>query len=251
MRASCRLGPFIRVAFLVAACAVMAPAPSDAAPSVRAELGTDPPVDAWLGVLIEGPARVRLTSSIGLVPGPYLFAMRKIGEQVVPDFAGGLARVAEASLSNSAVWRIHLGWRPFASRGFIFHIGWSAISMRAGANASFFMAGVYEQELDPEIRETSDKVQAVAIAELQMLDLGLGWEWQLKGPLYLRLLLGWSFAQIVDVHANIDWQPGTDVDPDQAAKVEVLVDDYLSESLRSSGHPPRVVFALGWRFPAP
>jgi len=89
MRASCRLGPFIRVAFLVAACAVMAPAPSDAAPSVRAELGTDLPVDAWLGVLIEGTARVRLTSSIGLVPGPYLFAMRKIGEQVVPDFAGG------------------------------------------------------------------------------------------------------------------------------------------------------------------
>ena len=102
-----------------------------------AEVTTDVPAAISGRVSFEMPLRLRLSTSVGVLPEPYVAL---INEVVVA--AGGYdestAAVVESALASSLVWRSQVGWRPLADWGLYFDAGYSLATLGAGSMARSF-----------------------------------------------------------------------------------------------------------------
>jgi hypothetical protein len=95
------------------------------APAARWSLalgaGTDFPLAVGVRLDAEGPYRLRLSTSLGLVPGPYVDA---INASVVAlgGYDNATAGLLKQTLSSSLIWRTHVGWRAW--HGFYLEAGY-------------------------------------------------------------------------------------------------------------------------------
>jgi hypothetical protein len=90
-------------------------APEAVSPWRFAALGlTELPVDVDVGVRVEGPGRLRMTTGIGFLPSFYVDAINGflVGIGAYDDATG---QSISSALSSSLAWRLHFGWRPIVS----------------------------------------------------------------------------------------------------------------------------------------
>lgn len=215
-------------------------------PSAHWDLGlealTDLPVQVGGRVVLEGPYGLRLAAGLGWLPGPYVELINAILVSA-GSYDQSTADMIERSLSDSLVFRAHLGWRPLAAHGFYLELGYGLVALGGGVSRED-MITLATGVTPPSLPGGAERGYAVE-SRLHMLDIELGWEIRLWQGLYLRPALG--------VALTLDGR--TRVSPEFPVLVPGAVDRftsqaaaYLDEVYERYVFVPCVSLGLGWRF---
>ncbi len=210
---------------------------------LQLEALTDVPLDVGGRVVVEGPLRLRLSTSLGVLPGPYV--------DIINDFAVALggynqqtAALIQSSLSSSLVWRTHLGWRPFPRAGFVFDVGYGLVALGGGVNAADAIAAVLGKNATTAAPTAADYNVA---STLQMIDADLGWEWTLFGD---RLVIEAGLGFSATLGASTSATPTTTTAHGQQARDDFgdAAAHYLDGLYTSYVYTPVATVAAGYRF---
>jgi hypothetical protein len=168
--------------------------------------GTDFPIAVDLRGQLETPIRVRLSSSVGFMPGAYAGAIngfiRSTGayDQATSD-------VVSSSFDTSFVFRAHAGFRPFPKEGFYFEAGYGRVAFGGDAHARDVVAAGTGRNLPPSAFGTLDAFHVSST--LHMLDVEVGWEFLTAKRLLLRGSLGGAFTFAATTTIERDTPGGT------------------------------------------
>jgi hypothetical protein len=234
--------PLAAIAALLVALPARAQSESPSPWHLQIEALTEVPMDIGGRVVVEGPLRLRFSTSVGVMPGPYV--------DVINDFVVALggynqqtAALIESSLSSSVVWRTHLGWRPFPRAGLVFDVGYGLVALGGGVNAAEAIAAADSKTATSAPTAANYNVSST----LQMIDADLGWEWKLFGDrMVIEAGLGFSATLAASTSATPETTTahGTkvrDAFGDAAAK-------YLDGLYTSYVYVPVATVAAGYRF---
>jgi hypothetical protein len=210
---------------------------------LQVEALTDLPMNLGAKVIAEGPGRLRLSTSLGYLPGPYVDLVNAI----VVGLGGYDQKTADlirAALGSSLLSRTHLGWRPFATYGFYFEVGYGLVALGGGLSREEILSAVTGRSA-PQGEPGSTRTYNVR-STLHMIDVELGWQWLFFGDrLTLRAALG--FAGTLG--------SATSISPSYAPRAPNLVREftrageaYLDGIYTSYVFTPVVTVALGYRF---
>ena len=225
------------VALSLAALAVPATAHARPAEHLRFEAATAVPVYVGGRLLAELPARIRLGSSVGVLPRLYVDGINEIAV-ATGGYDDDVADVIEDTLARSLVWRTHLGWRPFPGAGFYFEAGYGLVTLGGGTSEAELVAMAFGVDV-PEIL-LADRY--LVEATLHMFDAEVGWEWWVVDRISLRLGLG--VASTIDASASVEEDGGLPILADAAAEI---AEDQLEENLERYVHTPTLSLAIGVR----
>jgi len=200
------------------------------------------PTEVGLRATGEGPGRLRLSLSGGVLPGPYLDEINR--EALANDwYDEQTVALIEQALRHSAIFGAHLGWRPFPKHGLQAEAGWGYMGLGGGltgaqvlsAGTGYDLSWLGDIGYDYSVR-----------ASLQRIEGTVGWEWVVAHHVHLRLDVGWS--QTVAVKADV--QPDFDVpwvlqgyEDDMEAKTEADLKEDLAKI-----NTPILALGAGWRF---
>lgn len=151
---------------------------------------------------VEAPFRLRLSSAVGVLPGPYVSAINGILVGV-GAYNQATADLIRDALGSSLIWRTHLGYRPFVRHGFTFEAGYGLVALGGGASASTIVSAATGAS-SPEAG--TDKNFKVSSA-LHMVDVELGWEWVLLEHLFVRAAAGGAFTLAASSSVTPDYTP--------------------------------------------
>lgn len=171
-------------ASLVATSLLLA-SPDRPPPHLAVGVGTDFPLDIAAFVRFEGPGRLRLTSSVGVMPRAYADVLNDtlVELEAYDEPTGDLI---SASLRNALVWRTHVGWRPFQG-GFFFSGGYTLITLGGGLTGAEALAAATGVEVPPAAAELLD---IKAASTLHQVSAELGWRWTVRERFGIEAVLG-------------------------------------------------------------
>ena len=225
------------------ALACLVTAHADAIPlHLRAEAATDVPWDVGGRVVLEGPARLRLSAAAGTMPRTYV---RMINETVIyfDGYDREAASIVEDALASSLVLRTHVGWRPLPRQGLYLQGGYGLVTLGGGVSAGF----VLSEALDFRIPEWMlEGYEFDVVSSLHMVEGEVGWEGRIWRGLVWRAALGgtWTLDARTTIAPNFDawlldaWITGWC--NESAGK--------LDEKYESFVRIPLATVGLGWRF---
>ncbi len=190
----------------------------------------------------ELPGRIRLSSSLGAMPGFYLSA---INTALVS--AGALnstaSKILEATVEDALFWRVSLGWRPSSRRGGYVSIG--------------YVMGLLDGFLPIHLLEVTAKSPPLSIPEkfryqegcsvettLHMVYLEAGWHWAGSDGLSLRLALG---AALTAGSSTTITAHGAVAKYQQVEELLAPSEAHLDEVFTSKLFMPTLTLAVGWQ----
>lgn len=207
---------------------------------------TDVPMSAGGRVAVEGPERIRLSTALGVLPGAYVDVINEVAIA-----AGGYddttAEVIGSALSESLVWRTHVGWRPFADYGLAFDAGYTLAALGGGLTGGALLAAVIGQEPPEPPGGASDRSYSVASA-LHLIDVEIGWEWFVWEGLWLRAALGGSFTVASATTVEPDFDPQTPAGARAVSAFASFGEAYLDDIYTSYVHTVVISVGAGYRF---
>lgn len=217
--------------------AAMAPVP----PTARVELLTTAPVTVGLGALVETAPRLRVGTSLGVLPGPYVDAVNAAITLLEPSWTADERQLVEDTVSTSVVWQTNVGWRPVS--GLVVQADAHVVALGGRSTTATLVRALTDAEIPAEAEGTP----LDATATLGLLGAEVGWDQPLGRALHLRTGLGWSFtvASATRIGADAD-RPAVDAILDRAGEAGAA---YLDTQLRRYAHPPTLTVALGWAAP--
>lgn len=202
---------------------------------------TDFPLQIGGKIWLETPGRIRLSSSLGYLPGFYVDAINGILVGV-GAYGQNTADMIRSSLKSSLIFRTHLGWRPIKRRGFYFEVGYTLATLGGGATTSDVV--VLFTGLPLPLSGDGNKDYTLT-SMVHMIDAEVGWMWLPWRGLTLRAAIG--FAGTVAAKSKIeraDQQPMNAVEDMFARSGE----EKLDKTYTSYVFAPTFTFAIGWRF---
>src|ERR1700691_907453 len=159
------------------------PATAEPAWTLTPIAGTDFPIDVDLGVQVAAPFRLRATTTLGYLPGPYVDAINTFLVDI-GAYNQDVANLVKSSLTSSLVWRTHVGYQPWACHGFYAMAGYGLVTFGGGATGSEIIEAATGKQL-PVTDRTMPRTLAVT-STLHMLDVELGWDWHLDDHWLVR-----------------------------------------------------------------
>ncbi|MEO1338782.1 MAG: hypothetical protein AAFV29_24280, partial [Myxococcota bacterium] len=95
---------------------------------LTAEVLTDFPLGIGTALHAEWSHRLRSAVSLQYLPSAYVDVADSVGQQIggYNDITSALVR---SSAQNALVLRFHVGWRPFADRGFYADVGYTWLAL--------------------------------------------------------------------------------------------------------------------------
>lgn len=241
MRAS-PIGTLAAVALVVGAVAWAPSASADEGPrwTGAAAIGTEFPMSVGVRGQIETPFRLRLSTTLGIMPGPYVDAINGflVG---ISAYDRATADLVSQALSSSLMWRTHVGYRPFRAHGFTVEGGYGLVTLGGGASAATLITAVTGQ---PAPEQADSKTYSVA-STLHMLDLEVGWEWVVMKHLFLRAAVGGAFTVGSSTTIAPDFQPRSARATEAFTKVG---EAYLDDTYRTYVFTPVVSVWAGYAF---
>ena len=208
-----------------------------------AEVMTDFPLQVGAGARVELPYGLRVHTSLGLMPGPYLDTINALctGMGWYDQLTADLIR---AALEDSLIWRIRAAWRPLDELGFYVGAGYSLAALGGGLSGAELVAAASGATLSDQIE---GKLNFETAATVHMLDAEIGWELLFFDHLLLRIALGGSFT----LDAQSALEPGWEVSRLAQPKVDALAlagEVYLDDIMTRYVHTLTLSLALGWQF---
>ncbi len=206
-----------------------------------AEVLTDFPMQIGARVWVEFPHRLRLDTSFGGLPGPYVDVINDI-LVAANAYNQQTADLIKEALQSSLLWRIHFGWRPFKRRGFYFEGGYGLVALGGGATTAELITAVTGKPAPPDVN--SSKGYNVT-SLLHMIDLEIGWQWFVWRGLSLRAAAG--FAGTVGAQTTVapNFKP---IAANAQQQFGRAAGAYLDNIYTSYVFVPVVSVAIGWRF---
>ncbi len=206
-----------------------------------AEIATDLPVDLAARISVEAPYRIRLSTSFGLLPGPYVQLINAVIVEA-GGYGQSTAEVIESALNRSFVWRTQLGWRFAPDWGFYTDVGYSLVTFGGG------VSGTETLTLATGIAVPFDDSLVVFDVDstLHLLVVEAGYEWTLFGD-HLLIRLAAGFAGTIG--------SSTTVEPQFKPLLPMLVGSYakdtaeqLDDIYTSYVFTPTITVGAGYRF---
>jgi hypothetical protein len=155
---------------------------------VEAGAGTDFPLDVGVRAGVEAPGRLRLSTSLGVLPGPYVSAVDGV-LRGAGAYGGEVSDVVRDTLPGSLVWRTHVGWRPLPKAGFYADVGYGLVSVGGDVSgeriAKLIRQSATVGALGPDFTVGST---------LHMLDVELGWRFAVAPHVAVATALGGAFT---------------------------------------------------------
>jgi hypothetical protein len=216
------------------------------APPDRAHLsllaGTDFPVDISLGLSSEFFGRLRLSSSLGFLPSPYIDAINS-AMLSLDAYSQSTADLIRGAIQSSLVWRTHLGVFPFRSLGLYFDIGYGLVTLGGGTTAETLLSastgvalpstGLMARDFDVH-------------ATLHMLDVELGWRINIGEHIVIRPSIGGAFT--VANQTSVAPSSRMDLPPELVAAFCSRSAAYLHDTLAKYVQVPVASLYVGYRF---
>lgn len=189
---------------------------------------------------VEAPFRLRLSTTLGVMPGPYVGAINGflVGVGAYNQATADLIREA---LATSLMWRTHLGYRPFRAHGLTVEAGYGLVALGGGASAAELITAMTGQAVPDQADAKNFKIGSA----LHMLDVELGWEWVLFRHLFVRAAVGGAFTLGSSTTITPDFQPRA---PRAIAIFTRAGESYLDDTYRSYVFTPVVSMWAGWAF---
>jgi hypothetical protein len=234
----------VSAAMLVLATLVVAPTASadETDPRWRGAVaaGTEFPMSFGLRGQVEAPFRLRLSTTLGVMPGPYVGTINAflVG---INAYDRATADLIRAALSSSLMWRTHLGYRPFRLHGFTVEAGYGLVALGGGASAATLITAMTGQEAPDSAENKNYKVGSV----LHMLDVELGWEWEIVKHFFVRAALGGAFTVGSSTTIEPDFQPKA---PRLTAAFASAGETYLDTTYTTYVFTPVVSLWAGYAF---
>jgi len=230
---------------LLAVCVALGALAAEAQPSawqLSVEANTDFPLNVGGRLAAELPGRLRLSTSLGYLPPPYLRAINSIAVDLgAYDEREG--ELIEQTLERGLVWRTHLGWRPVASAGFYVDAGYGLMALTGDASPEEVLVAL--TGIDPPDEEGALDRRYEVRSTLHMVDVELGWRW----------LVGERFTGRLGIGAALTFAASTTVEPQfnptQPALTGIftgLAERYLDDTYEKYVHFPTVSLSLGYAF---
>jgi hypothetical protein len=202
---------------------------------------TDVPIDVGARVRVEGPYRIRLSTSLGILPGPYVDLINAFVEGV-GGYNQQTGDLISQSLQTSLVWRTHLGWRPFEAHGFNFAVGYGLVTLGGGASAPSAIATLLGTN-PPAFSGQSYSVSSV----ISMIDAEVGWQWLwLDDRVVIDADVG--FAGTLAASSSVENQNPNPLTPRADANFDTATANYLDKTYTSYVFAPVITIAAGYRF---
>jgi hypothetical protein len=150
--------------------------------------GTDFPIAVGARLEIEARSRLRISTSVGILPGMYVDA---ISAEVVARGGYGeeTGDLVKRSLERAIVWRAHVGARVW--RNLYLEVGYGLAALGGSATAGEVIAAMTGQPVPPGVGgDSTFDIEST----LHMLDVEAGWDLALGHAWRLRVALGGAFT---------------------------------------------------------
>ena len=209
---------------------------------ITVEANTDFPLSVGGRLGVESPWRLRLSTSLGYLPGMYLQAVNDVAV-ALDVYDRERANLIKQSLKNSLVWRTHLGWRPFPGAGLYVEGGYGLVALGGETNPEDVLAAL--TGIDPPGGESVLNREYRVRSVLHMLDVELGWRWGLGAGWTARTALGAAFT----LDSNTRVEPA--FEPEQPLLVNLFTsfaEGYLDDTFEKYVHLPVLSFSIGYAF---
>jgi hypothetical protein len=207
-----------------------------------AEVATNFPLDvAPLRLTFETPPRIRLTTSIGVLPDPYIDLVNSVLVSA-GAFNETTAEVIDDALGGSLVWRIQAGWRPLRNWGFYGDVGYQLMTLGGEVTALSLLEIATGREVPSEFA-----AGFVVDSMLHMLVVELGYEWVIVDHLMIRFAIGYAGTMTSSTQVEPNFQPPPILQNtlDEFSRVSA---DYLDDTYQTFVHTPTLTLGIGYRF---
>lgn len=201
------------------------------------EAFTDFPLQIGGQVWVELPHRIRLSTSFGEMPDPYLQTINSI---LVSSgvYNQSTANVMTEIIDRAFTWRIHIGWRPFKRRGAYFEGGFGLLSLDKG----LLLADVVQLATGMPSPQVPDIGLGYTVnSVVETLGGEVGWIWDPWRGLTVRVSIGIAAA----VGAQVSITPNFLAAQQQA--YTRFVEQYGEELLKNHLIIPTVGVGVGWK----
>ncbi|MBI5544253.1 MAG: hypothetical protein HY901_10215 [Deltaproteobacteria bacterium] len=212
---------------------------------LTATAGTEFPVDAGARLTVDGPWRLQLSTSLGVMPDAYLQALNDsmVAFEVYPQTTAALI---QSALTNSLIWRTQLGWRPFSSWGFYFQAGYTLATLGGALTGTQALAAATGREPPETEGANRTMIEVEARSTIHMLGGELGYRWLLLDRVAIQFALGGFGTVGASTKLTAPSAP-----PRAAKALEPYLAEgaqYLDETYRSYVHAGYVSLQVGYRF---
>ncbi len=209
---------------------------------LAAETVTDVPLDVGVRVAAEAPGRVRLSTSLGILPGPYVDLINA-GVEAFGGYNDQTAQLIKDSLSSSLVWRTHAGWRPLRRHGLTIDIGYGLVALGGGVSGEEVIMVATGHAPPPGENAPMRSYHVASV--LHMIDAEIGWEWRLPHGLMLRTALGFAGTLAASTSVSPNYTPR---DPRVVSMFTTAAASYLDDTYTSYVFAPVVTVGVAYRF---
>lgn len=257
MKHTQRTGFFVGLALLCAGTPAAALAQDPPAASVvpskvsawhlEAEVFTDFPIQVAAQVGAEFPYGVRVSTSLGILPEPYMGTINSI-----VTAAGGYSEqtgdLILAILKNSLLWRLQVGWKPWQDYGFYFEAGYMLLTLGGSASNQELIAGVIGR--DPPGNGAGGRGGDYEVAStLHMVTAEAGWRWLVwDDRLLLRTALTFAGTLASSTTATPRFSSRNPAAQQAIDSFARFTEDYLNETYTTYVFSPGINVSVGWRF---
>ncbi|HEX8435450.1 hypothetical protein [Archangium sp.] len=209
---------------------------------ITVEANTDFPLSVGGRLGVESPWRLRLSTSLGYLPGAYLQAVNE-GAIALDAYDRDRADLIKEALKSSLVWRTHVGWRPFPGAGLYVEGGYGLVALGGETNPETVLVALtgINPPAGEEVLNREYRVRSV----LHMLDVEVGWRWGLGAGWTARTALGGAFTLDSNSRVEPQFEPSN---PLLVTAFSRFAEGYLDDTFEQYVHLPVLSFSIGYAF---
>ncbi|MEM9490695.1 MAG: hypothetical protein AAGC55_16225, partial [Myxococcota bacterium] len=204
--------------------------------AIDAEIDNVVPVTLGAGVVVETPGRLRLGTSLGVMPGPYLDLVNAVSTGL--DFYDqALADVITQVQDRSMIWTLRAGWRPQSDGDLHLDVGYSRVALGGTVSAADLMA--ISSIMVPAGEGLDDPFDIESTLHVARVEVG--YVFWLEDT-YVRLAVGGAFT----MSANTTVDAGSDASVSRE-NIAVAGAEILDDTYTTYVHTGTVTLTLGYR----
>ncbi len=203
---------------------------------------TDIPVQVGARISALLPFGIRASTSLGVFPAGYAELINHLAT-ATGLYGEKTADLILTVLTNSLVWRTHLGWQPFSGRGPYVDLGYGLVVLGGALGSEVVLSEITKLPSPPSGLFSDHNYQISST--LHMLDIEVGWSFLVGQGWVIRTGLGFTATVAARTQIEPDFVPILSSPVEEFCRDE---EKSLNEIYRTHVLMPTLTLAVGYRF---
>ena len=203
------------------------------------------PLNVGVRLLAESPGRLRLGTSVGFLPDPYLDSINFIVVEA-EVYNAQVADLIAVALKNSFLWKSYLGWRPVADLGSYVELQYTVMGLGGGLSDEELVVTATEAEVQDGTK-LSREPNVSLDSTIHMIGVEAGYQWEFDSGLTLRTGLGFALTMKASFDVVVEGEGAQRAASRFNASLEEGTETYLKEVFIEWVHTPFVALSAGYR----